>query len=82
MTGSVPWYSEVAETPINMSDGAWQIPELPGLGVEVNKAVAARHPFKQEALHTPSWMTAQSSTGSAAPPITPANSRFSLRPDG
>jgi galactonate dehydratase len=51
MSGSVPWYGEVAETPIRMVDGAWQIPEAPGLGVEVNEAVAAKHPFQQEVLH-------------------------------
>ena len=26
-------------------------PAHPGLGVEVNEAVAARHPFEQEVLH-------------------------------
>ncbi len=51
MVGSVPWYSEVAQTPIRMIGGAWQVPEVPGLGVEVNEAVAARHPFQQEVLH-------------------------------
>ena len=34
-----------------MVEGAWQIPEAPGLGVEVDEAVAARHPFQQEVLH-------------------------------
>jgi galactonate dehydratase len=52
MVGSVPWYAEVARTPIRMVDGAWQIPEGPGLGVEVDEAVAAKHPFKQEIFHT------------------------------
>jgi galactonate dehydratase len=52
MTGAVPWYYEVAETPIRLVDGAWQIPEGPGLGVEVDEAVAAKHPFKQEIFHT------------------------------
>jgi len=51
MAGSVPWYEEVAETPIRMVDGAWQIPEAPGLGIEVNEKVAAKHPFRQEVLH-------------------------------
>ena len=51
MVGSVPWYAEVAQTPIRMVEGAWQIPEAPGLGVEVDEAVAARHPFQQEVLH-------------------------------
>jgi galactonate dehydratase len=52
MVGSVPWYAEVADTPIRMVDGAWEIPEAPGLGVEVNEAAAAKHPFKQEIFQT------------------------------
>ncbi|MFO1055351.1 MAG: galactonate dehydratase [Dongiaceae bacterium] len=52
MTGAVPWYDEVAETVIRRVDGAWQIPDKPGLGVEVNEKVAARHPFRQEIFHT------------------------------
>jgi galactonate dehydratase len=52
MSGSVPWYGEVAETVIRLEDGAWQIPDKPGLGVEVNEKVAADHPFRQEVFHT------------------------------
>lgn len=52
MVGAVPWYSEVVEGPIRMVDGCWQVPEGPGLGVEVDEAVAARHPFQQEVIHT------------------------------
>ena len=52
MVGAVPWFSEVADTPIRMVDGAWEIPETAGLGVEVNEAVAAKHPFAQEIFHT------------------------------
>ncbi len=50
MVGAVPWYSEVVQGPIRMVDGAWQIPEAPGLGVEVDERVAAKHPFKQEII--------------------------------
>ena len=52
MTGAVPWYSDVAATPIKMVDGAWRIPEAPGLGVEVDEKVCAKHPFRQETLAT------------------------------
>jgi galactonate dehydratase len=52
MVGAVPWYDEVVATPIRRVDGAWQIPEAPGLGVEVDEAVADAHPFVQEVLHT------------------------------
>lgn len=50
MVGAVPWYGEVLQGPIQMVDGHWQIPEVPGLGVEIDEAVAARHPFKQEIM--------------------------------
>jgi len=52
MVGAVPWYDEVVQGPIRMVDGAWQIPEAPGLGIEVDERVAAKHPFKQEIIPT------------------------------
>ena len=51
MVGAVPWYAEVVDGPIRMVDGCWQVPDRPGLGVEVDEAVASRHPFEQEVLH-------------------------------
>ncbi|MBL8699119.1 MAG: D-galactonate dehydratase, partial [Alphaproteobacteria bacterium] len=48
MVGAVPWYGDVVNGPIRMVGGCWQIPETPGLGVEVDERVAARHPYKQE----------------------------------
>lgn len=51
MSGAVPWFDEVVDSPLRRVDGAWQIPERPGLGVEVNEKAAARHPFKQEVIH-------------------------------
>jgi galactonate dehydratase len=50
MVGAVPWYNEVLHGPIRMLDGYWQVPEAPGLGVEIDEAVAARYPFKQEVM--------------------------------
>jgi galactonate dehydratase len=52
MVGAVPWYSEVVKGPIRMVDGHWQVPEAPGLGIEVDEAACARHPFAQEVMHT------------------------------
>lgn len=52
MVGAVPWYFEVVKGPIRMVDGCWQVPEAPGLGIEVDEAVAARHPYKPEVMHT------------------------------
>jgi galactonate dehydratase len=52
MVGAVPWYSEVVRGPIRMVEGFWQVPDGPGLGVEVDEAACARHPFAPEVLHT------------------------------
>ncbi len=48
---AVPWYHDVVRGPIRRVDGYWQIPEKPGLGVEVDEKVIAKHPFKQEVMH-------------------------------
>src|SRR5882757_274554 len=52
MVGAVPWYDEVVRGPIRRVDGYWQIPEAPGLGVEVDERVCNAHPFKQEVVHS------------------------------
>jgi galactonate dehydratase len=52
MVGAVPWYFEVVEGPIKLIDGFWQIPVAPGLGITVNEAACARHPYKPEILST------------------------------
>lgn len=52
MPGSVPWYHDVVHQPVQMQDGWWPVPQLPGFGVEVDEKEAARHPFKQEVMHT------------------------------
>jgi galactonate dehydratase len=48
MVGAVPWYFEVVEGPIELIDGFWRVPDAPGLGVTVNEAACARHPYKPE----------------------------------
>jgi galactonate dehydratase len=50
ITGAIPWYDEVVSTPIRRVDGFWQVPTAPGLGVEIDEAAAARHPFEQEKI--------------------------------
>ena len=50
VTGSIPWYHDVVSTPINRVDGFWEVPTTPGLGVEIDEAEAARHPFEQERI--------------------------------
>ena len=49
-TGLVPWYDAVMRHPMVRVDGCWQVPEAPGLGVEIDEAEAARHPFEQEQI--------------------------------
>lgn len=51
MSGAVPWFDSVVQGPIHRDGDAWLVPEAPGLGVEVNEAEAARHPFAPEVLH-------------------------------
>ncbi|MGW9332863.1 galactonate dehydratase [Bosea sp. NPDC055594] len=58
MVGAVPWYDEVVSLPMRRVKSAWQLPETPGLGIEVNEKVAAAHPYKQEILHTQHAVTA------------------------
>jgi galactonate dehydratase len=52
MVGAVPWYFDVVQGPIQMIDGFWQVPDQPGLGITVDEAACAAHPFVQEVLHT------------------------------
>lgn len=52
MVGAVPWYWEVVRGPIRMADGFWQVPDAPGLGVEVDEAACEKHPYKPEVIHT------------------------------
>jgi galactonate dehydratase len=51
MTGAVPWYFDVVRGPIKMIDGFRQVPTAPGLGVELDEAECARHPFAPEVPH-------------------------------
>jgi galactonate dehydratase len=52
MVGAVPWYFDVVQGPIRMVEGFWQVPDAPGLGIEVNEAECAKHPFQPEVIHT------------------------------
>jgi galactonate dehydratase len=56
MPGSVPWYHDVVRQPVHRAGNHWPVPQLPGFGVEVDEAEAAKHPFKQEVMHTTNAM--------------------------
>ncbi len=45
------FHAEILKGPIRWEDGYVIPPEAPGLGVELNEAVAARHPYQGSALH-------------------------------
>lgn len=51
MSGAVPWYDDVVQTPIRRTGSYWEVPEVVGFGIEVNEAEAAKHPFKPEVMH-------------------------------
>jgi galactonate dehydratase len=54
MTGAVPWYNDVVTSPLRRTGSWWEVPMLPGLGVEINEREAAKHPFKPEVQHATS----------------------------
>lgn len=51
MVGAVPWYFDVVQGPIEMRDGFWRVPDAPGLGITVDEAECARHPYAPEIQH-------------------------------
>jgi galactonate dehydratase len=52
MLSDVPWRWDVVKQDMQSKDGYWLPNDQPGLGIEVDEKVAAKHPFKQEVLHT------------------------------
>ena len=44
----VPWRNDVVTEPIGMEGGLARAPTAPGLGIEINEAEAAKHPFQPE----------------------------------
>ncbi len=51
MLTDVPWRWEVVQHSLTSDGGYWMPTDAPGLGIEVNEAAAARHPFQQEIIH-------------------------------
>lgn len=55
MSRAVPWYEDVVtKSPIKRNGSYWEIPMTVGLGVEVDEKEAARHPYKDDVLHSAS----------------------------
>lgn len=51
MLTDVPWRWEVVQHSLKSEGGYWMPTGAPGLGIEVDEAAAARHPFRQEIIH-------------------------------
>ena len=45
------FHALILKEPIRWEDGYVVVPSAPGLGVELNEEVAARHPYTGKALH-------------------------------
>jgi galactonate dehydratase len=52
MLADVPWRWEVVHHSLKTENGYWLPTDVPGLGIEVDELAAAKHPFKQEVLHS------------------------------
>ncbi|HJW84621.1 MAG TPA: galactonate dehydratase [Anaerolineae bacterium] len=52
MLTDVPWRWDVVRHSLTTQDGYWLPTDAPGLGIEVDEAAAARHPFKPEVIHS------------------------------
>ena len=52
MLGDVPWRWEVVRSSLTTQNGYWLPAGAPGLGIEIDEAAAAKHPFKQEVIHS------------------------------
>ncbi len=49
--GIVPHFEEICSVyPLKLSNGSWEIPDAPGLGIEIDEKAAAKYPFVQEQI--------------------------------
>ena len=51
MLTDVPYRWDVVKSDLKTEDGHWLPTAVPGLGIEVDEAEAAKHPFQQEVIH-------------------------------
>jgi galactonate dehydratase len=52
MLGDVPWRWDVVRSSLTTQNGYWLPASAPGLGIEIDEAAAAQHPFQQEVIHS------------------------------
>jgi galactonate dehydratase len=48
MRSDVPWRNDIVDDPLDIRDGYVYPPTRPGIGIEINEAEAAKHPYKPE----------------------------------
>ena len=49
--GIVPWFEDIcSKYPLKLVNGSWEVPQAPGLGIEIDEVAAAKHPFAQEII--------------------------------
>ena len=51
-----PWRFDVVKTEMKRENGYWLPLDTPGLGIEVDEAKAAKHPFEQEILQQTAFL--------------------------
>jgi galactonate dehydratase len=51
MRADVPWRDDVLDAPLEIVDGHVLPPTRPGIGVEIDEAAAAEHPYRPEPPH-------------------------------
>jgi galactonate dehydratase len=52
MLSDVPWRWDVVKHSLETKDGHWLPTSTPGLGIEIDEREAAKHPFRQEVMHS------------------------------
>jgi galactonate dehydratase len=52
MLTDVPWRWDVVQHSMRSEGGYWLPTDAPGLGIEVDMDAAAKHPFRQEVIHS------------------------------
>jgi galactonate dehydratase len=49
--GIVPHFEEICSLyPLKLNKGSWEVPEAPGLGIEIDEKAAAKYPFAPEVI--------------------------------
>ncbi len=51
MLTDVPWREDVVRSELSHEAGYWLPPSAPGLGIDIDEAAAARHPYEVEVQH-------------------------------